>query len=81
MWPDQHWTLGDLHQGSDDVSGKEEFQILAAPLLTTRLASQALNDSTDDSIDFLELLTKPEKIIESLGAKHWDLGFAELSNL
>ena len=87
MWPDQYWTSGEgaqtspPHQGSNDDTGEEEFQILAAPLLTNRSAAQAPSDSTDNSIDFLELLTKPEKIIESPGAQDWDLDFAGLSNL
>ena len=75
MWPNQHWTLGEgaemipLHQGSNDDTGEEEFWILAAPLLTTGSVSQAPSDSTNNSIDFLELMTKPEKIIESPGAQ------------
>ena len=67
MWPNQRWTLGEgtqmspPHQGSNDDMGKEEFWILAAPLLTTGSIAQAPCDSIDDSIDFLELLTKPKK--------------------
>ena len=75
MWPNKCWTPGEgaetspLHQGSNDDTGEEEFWILAAPLLTTGSVSQAPTNSTNDSINFLELMTKPEKIIESPGAQ------------
>ena len=81
MWPNLRWTSGDPQQGSCADSDDEEFRILAAPLLTMGSASQAPPNPTDDSIDFSELLTKPETIIESPGAQNWDLSFAELSNL
>ena len=68
MWPNRLWTLGDPRPGSFVDSDEEEFRILAAPLLTTGSASQAPPNPTDDSIDFSELLTKPETIIESPGA-------------
>ena len=75
MWPDQRWTLEEgakkspLHQDSNADRSQENFWILAAPLFTTRSTSQAPSNSTDNSIDFLELMTKPEKIIESPGAQ------------
>ena len=81
MWPNRRWTSGDPPQGSNVDSDEEEFKILAAPLLTTGSPSQAPHYSTDNSIDFSELLTKPEKIIESPRAPDWDLDFAGLSNL
>ena len=86
MWPDQRWTLEEgakkspLHQDSNADRSKENFQILAALLLTTGSVSQAPSNSNDDSIDFSELMTKPEKIIESPGAQDWDSNFAGLSN-
>ena len=66
MWPDQRWTPEEgaiespLHQDSNADRSKENFRILAAPILTTGSVSQAPNDSTDNSIDFSELMTKPE---------------------
>ena len=36
---------------------------------------------TEDYINFLELMTKPEEIIESPGAQDWDSIFNGLSNL
>ena len=87
MWPNQLWTPEEgankspKHQDSNTDRGEENFWILAAPLLTTGSISQAPSDSIDDSIDFLELMTKPEKIIEFPGAQDWDLDFAGLSNL
>ena len=88
MWPAQHWTPNEgaqkkdpLHQDSNTDGIEENFQILAAPLLTTGSVSQAPSNSTDDSIDFLELMTKPKKIIESPGAQDWDTIFDGLSNL
>ena len=87
MWPDQCWTPDEganrkspLHQDSNAGRSKENFRILAAPTITTGSVSQAPSDSTDDSIDFSELMTKPEKIIESPGAQDWDSDFAGLSN-
>ena len=67
MWPAQNWTPGKgalsldpLHQDSNQDGIKEEsFQILAAPLLTSGSVPLAPSDSTDDSIDFSELMTKP----------------------
>ena len=56
------------HDGIEE----ENFRILAAPLLTPGSIPLAPGDSTDDSIDFSELMTKPEKIIESPGAQDWD---------
>ena len=69
MWPNRLWTLGDPQPGYLVESDEEEFRILAAPLLTTGSASQAPPNPTDDSINFLELLTEPEAIIESPGAQ------------
>ena len=76
MWPTQHWTpdkgaqLTDpLHQDSNKDGIEENFWILAAPLLTPGSVPQAPSDSTNDSIDFSELMTKPEEIIESPGAQ------------
>ena len=66
MWPDQQWTPEEgakespLHQDSNADRSKENFEILAAPLLTTGSVSQAPSNSTDNSMDFLELMTKPE---------------------
>ena len=62
------WSLDPLHQDSNQDGIEENFWILAAPILTTGSISQAPNDYTDDSIDFSELMTKPEKIIDSPGA-------------
>ena len=88
MWPDQRWTTDEgtnrkspLHQDSNADGSEENFQILAAPTLTTGSVSQAPSDSTDDSIDFSELMTKHEQIIESPGVQDWDSAFAGLSNL
>ena len=54
MWPNQRWTSGDPPQGSNVESDKEEFRILAAPLLTAGSASQAPPNPTDESIGFSE---------------------------
>ena len=54
MWPNRLRTSGDPQLGSFVDSDEEEFQILAAPLLTTGSASQAPPNPTDDSIDFSE---------------------------
>ena len=88
MWPAQHWTQGEgahkknpLHQDSN-IDGREENpRILAAPTSTLRSVLQDPTNSTEDSIDFSELMTKPEEIIESLGAQDWDSIFNGLSNL
>ena len=71
-----------LRQDSTQDRNKDKnFRILAAPLLTPGSVPLAPGDSTDDSIDFSELMTKPEKIIESPGAQDWDSIFDGLSNL
>ena len=57
MWPNLRWALGDPRQGSCADSDDEEFQVLAAPLLTTGSMPQAPPNPTDDSINFLELMT------------------------
>ena len=67
MWLDQSWTPEEgakkspLHQDSNADRSKENIWILAAPLLTTGSVSQAPSNSTDNSIDFLELMTKAKK--------------------
>ena len=88
MWPAQNWTpdegalsLDPLHHDSNQDGIEENFRILAAPLLTPRSVPLAPSDSTDDSIDFSELMTKPEKIIESPGAQDWDTIIDRLSLL
>ena len=77
----QCWTLGDPLQGSYADSNDEEFQVLAAPLLTLGSVTQAPPNLTDYSINLSELMTRPETIIESLGAKRWDEYLSRLSNL
>ena len=72
----KHNGLGIQHRRDE-----ENFQILAALFLTPGSVPQAPSDSTDNSIDFSELMTKPEKIIESPGAQDWDTIFDGLSNL
>ena len=80
MWPAQSWTPGGGAPSPDplrlestqDGDEDESFRILAAPLLTSGSVPLAPGDSTADSIDFSELMTKPEKIIESPGAQDWD---------
>ena len=88
MWPAQHWTPGEgahnknpLRQDSNADRLEENPGIQAPPSSILGSVLQAPSNSTDDSIDFSELMTKPETIIESPGAQDWDLGFAELSNL
>ena len=81
MWPNQRWTLGDPLQGSYADSDDEEFRVLAAPLLTSGSVTQAPPNLTDYSINLLELLTRPETIIESPGAECGDGHLSELSNL
>ena len=83
MWPAQHWTPNEgaqkknpLHQDSNTDGIEENFRILAAPLLTPGSVPQAPSNSNDNSIDFSELKTKPEQIIESPGAQDLDLDFA-----
>ena len=87
MWPAQHWTSGGgghrlnpLRQDSKANELEENSRILASP---SSLGSvpQAPSISTEDSIDFSELMTKPEEIIESPGAQDWDSIFNRLSNL
>ena len=75
MWPAQHWTPGKgaqnknpLRQDSNTDGIEENSRILAAPTFTLGSVLQAPSNSTDDSIDFSELMTKPEEIIESPGA-------------
>ena len=68
MWPNPCRTLGDPRLDSCADSDDEEFRVLATPLLTTGSMSQAPPNPTDDSINFSELMTKPETIIESPGA-------------
>ena len=88
MWPTQSWTPDGGAPSSDPLrldstqDGKEDkiFGILAAPLLTPGSVPLAPGDSTADSIDFSELMTKPEAIIESPGAQVWDTNFEGLSN-
>lgn len=83
MWPTHSWTLDGgassldpLRQDSNqDGIQEENFRILEAPLFTSGSVPLAPGDSTDDSIDFSELMTKPEKIIESPGAQDWDTIF------
>ena len=72
---------GILHRVKKDDLDEEDFRILAAPLLTTWSASQASPNPTDDFINFSELLTKPETIIESPGAQDWDWYLSKPSNL
>ena len=81
MWPNPRWTSEDPRQGSCANSDDEEFRVLAAPLLTTGSVSQAPPNPTDNSINFLELMTKPKTIIESLGAKDWGSSFADFFKL
>ena len=88
MWPTQSWTPGGGAPSTDPIrtestlDGDEDksFGILAAPLLTPGSVPLAPGDSTADFIDFLELMTKPEAIIESPGAQVWDTNFNGLSN-
>ena len=81
MWPHQRWTSGVPTQDPPSDSEDEDFWVLAAPLLTTGSVTQAPPNLNDFSIDLLELMTKPETIIESPGAKSWDWYFSKLSNL
>ena len=89
MWPAQSWTPDGGASSSDplrqdsnqDGIEEENFRILAAPLLTPGSVPLAPSNSTIDSIDFSELMTKPEKIIESHGAQDWDTIFYGLYNL
>ena len=71
MWPAQHWTPGGeghkfnpLRQDSKANKLEENSRILTSP---SSLGSvlQAPGIPTEDYIDFSELMTKPEEIIES----------------
>ena len=81
MWPNQRWTSGDPLQGPYKDSDDEEFRVLAAPLLTTGSVTQAPQNLTDYSINLWQLMTRPEIIIESLGAECGDGHLSELFNL
>ena len=89
MWPTQSWTPGGGAPSTDplpresnqDRNEDNEFWVLAAPLLTPGPVSLAPGEtSTEDSIDFLKLMTKPKTIIESPGALVWEKNFGGLSN-
>ena len=88
MWPTHGWTpdegalMGDpLHQDSTHDGHKENLRSREATLSATGSVSEAPEAETDDSIDLSELMTKPEKIIESQGASDWDWDFAGISNM
>ena len=78
MWPAPHWTPGGggyrrnpLRQDSKANEIEENSRIqTATPSFGSVL--QAPGISIEDYSDFLELLTKPEAIIESPGAQDWD---------
>ena len=88
MWPARQWTPGKgahnknpLCQDSNTDGIEENPQILEYPTSTLGSVLQAPRNSTEDSIYFSELMTKPEEIIESPGAQEWDSIFNGLSNL
>ena len=75
MWPNHDWIPdkgaleGDpLHQDSTLDGQKENPRTLEATFSTMGSLSEAPEDEYEDSIDLSELMTKPEKIIESTGA-------------
>ena len=89
MWPTQSWTPSGgapstdplRRESNQDGYEDNEFQVLAAPLLTPGPVTLAPGEtSTEDSIDFSKLMTKPETIIESPGASVWETNFGRLSN-
>ena len=89
MWPAQSWTPGGgapstdplCRESTKDGNEDHEFRVLAAPLLTPGPVTLAPGEnSTDDSIDFSKLMTKPKTIIESPGASVWETNFGRLSN-
>ena len=68
MRPAQHWTPNEgaqeknpLRQDSNTEGIKENFRTLAAPHFTPGSIPQAPSYSTDDSIDFSELMTNWKK--------------------
>ena len=87
MWPAPHWTPGGEGYGRNplrqDSKANEIEENSRIQTTTPSFGSvlQAPGIPIEDYSDFLELLTKPEEIIESPGAQDWDSIFNRLSNL
>ena len=87
MWPAPSWTpdregysTNPLRQDSKANKIEEESRIQTIlPSFGSALRTRGI--PIEDYSDFLELLTKPEAIIESLGAQDWDSIFKGLSNV
>ena len=91
MWPAQHWipcggassTAPQHEEFQQDRTGDHNFRVLAASLLTPGPVTPVpgeISVSTSDSIDFSELMTKPDTIIESPRDTVWKPNFGRLSN-
>ena len=87
MWPTPHWTSGGGGYGrnplcQDSKANKiEENSRIQTTTPSFGSVLQAPGIPIEDYSDFLELLTKPEEIIESPGAQDWDSIFKGLSNV